>query len=304
MYLQILANRLEKVLPSLIDRAQSAFVPGRSISDNILLAQELFRNYHRGSGHPRCALKIDLRKAFDTVNRSFLFDLLELFKFPPKFIGWIKACITTAMFSVKVNGALARYFNGARGLRQGDPISPYLFVLAMEALSMILHKGASQNGFKYHWRTKECKLTHLCFADDLLIFCHGSSSPMAIVHSCIHTFSMFSGLIPNAQKSRCFLSDVEESDLSYIQGLLGFTMGSFPIRFLGVPLISSKLSHNDCIPLIQKITSKVTSWTRRFLAYSGRLQLIKSVLFAIQPFWSTHFIFAKISFKVYSINPL
>lgn len=134
---KILANRLKCVLPSLIDHAQSAFIAGRSISDNIFLAQELFRNYHRLSGPARYALKIDIRKAFDTVDWGFILDLLSLLQFPPIFINWIKGCITMPMFSVKVNGSLAGYFKGARGLRQGVPLSLYLFVLAMEAFSIL-----------------------------------------------------------------------------------------------------------------------------------------------------------------------
>lgn len=143
-------NRLKEVLPSIIDKGQSTFVKGRNISDNILLTQELFRNYHRASGLARCALKIDLRKAFDTVRWDFLFDILSNYHFLQVFINWIRACVTSAMFSIKVNGTLAAYFASSRGLRQGDPLFPYLFVLVIEMLSLKLNEGSQQQGFKFH----------------------------------------------------------------------------------------------------------------------------------------------------------
>lgn len=195
------------MLSQLLSRVE-VFISGRSISDNILLAQELFRNYHRLSGPARCALKFDIRKAFDTVDWGFLLDLLSLLQFPPTFINWIRECITTPMYSVKVNGSLAGFFKGARGLRQGDPLSPYLVVLAMEAFSMILNEETLLPNFKFHWKTEPCNIMHVCFADDIIMFCHGDLPSVSIIHSCIQSFSMFSGLIPNALKSLCFLANV------------------------------------------------------------------------------------------------
>ena len=143
-----------KNLPNLIDRAQFAFVPGRSISDNILLAQELLRNYHRSDTRPRCILQVDNLKSYDPVKWSFLLNLLSKLGFPSKFIGWIQQCITTLKFSVSINGELAGFFGSSRGLRQGDPLSSYLFVLTMDALSMLAQKriGEGREPFIYHWR--------------------------------------------------------------------------------------------------------------------------------------------------------
>lgn len=163
---KIIVVRLKGILPSLISSSQFAFVPGRRIGDNILLAQELFRNYHRAYGQPMCAMKINLRKAFDSVSWDFMLNALSLFKFPPKFIYWIKACIFSPFFSVRVNGSLCGYFKGAKGLRQGDQLSPYLFVIAMEVLSIILAKETRSPVVKHHWKTKSLSLSHLCFADD------------------------------------------------------------------------------------------------------------------------------------------
>ncbi|KAL0386698.1 UNVERIFIED_CONTAM: hypothetical protein Slati_4586800 [Sesamum latifolium] len=114
---KVIVQRMRTVLDLLISPSQNAFVPGQSIGDNILLAQELFHRYNQQHLPPRCALKVDLRKAYDIVEWDFLSAVLTLFGFPPLFISWIEECVTTPSFSVCMNGSPHGYFPGARGLR-------------------------------------------------------------------------------------------------------------------------------------------------------------------------------------------
>ena len=239
------------VLPDIIDQSQSSFIKGRSISDNILLAQELFRGYDRETGTPKCAFKLDLHKAFDFVDWRFIISMLLKFNFPILFVNWIKSCITTIMFSVKVNGVISGYFKGAKGLCQGDPLSPYLFTIVMNALSTLL--SVKPMGFKHHWRCKDLGITHLLFADDVLLFAHGDTVSIKHLMNSVDLFSQISGLNASFNKSSVFFSNCKSEVSSWFHRHYNMPAGLLPVKFLGVHLISTKLSINDCIPLIEKL---------------------------------------------------
>ena len=163
---KLLANRLKQVLPRLISNVQSAFIPGRLLVENVLLATELVKGYNWKAISKRCMLKVDLRKAFDTLNWSFILNTLEAMDFPPMFRQLIEQCITTTRFSVAINGELCGYFRGTKGLRQGDPLSPYLFVLALEVFSQMLRGKFSDGSIGYHPKASSPSVTHLAFADE------------------------------------------------------------------------------------------------------------------------------------------
>ena len=149
---KIIATRIKRCLPYIISPAQAAFVHGRSIADNILLTQELMKNYHLDSGPPRCALKIDLMKAYDSIKWGCILDILYAMGTPPTLMRCIKACITTPTFSICVNGELTGFFARKKGVRQGDPLSSFLFLISMEAFSLSLSKAVLHPSFEFHPR--------------------------------------------------------------------------------------------------------------------------------------------------------
>ncbi|GJT38457.1 RNA-directed DNA polymerase, eukaryota, reverse transcriptase zinc-binding domain protein [Tanacetum coccineum] len=185
---KILTARIKNGLDKVVNLSKSAFIHGRSIQDNILLTQELLKGYNRKGGPKRCSLKIDIAKAYDTVNwgflRKFFLDL---------------------------------------------------------ASTNIIHQSQD---FKYHAGCKEIGITHLCFADDLLVLCHRSVD----------------------------------------------SIGTFPIRYLGVPLITKRLRKEECKQLVDKVKQKVGDWKNKFLSYAGRMQLIASVLGSMHVYWASIFL--------------
>lgn len=119
---------------------------------------------------PRGMLKVDLRKAFDSVNWEFIISALRALDIPTKFITWIHQCISTPTFSISVNGTSDGFFKSTKELRQGDPLSPYLFVLGMEVLSSLLKARFDAGYIHHHPKTSELSITHLMFADDIMVW--------------------------------------------------------------------------------------------------------------------------------------
>nr|GEV73046.1 hypothetical protein [Tanacetum cinerariifolium] len=144
---KVMTNRIKRVLGFLVNENQSAIIGGRQIADNILLSQELFRGYNRKLNVKKVAFKIDLQKAYDTISWEFIEEVLVKFGFHKNMVRWIMTCVTTTKFSISVNRERVGYFK---------------------------RKNTEENGeFKYHYGCKNLKITHLCVADDLLVFCHG-----------------------------------------------------------------------------------------------------------------------------------
>jgi len=203
---KLLCSRLEKVLPRVINQSHGAFVSGRELIFNVLMCQEVARGYNRKHVSLRCMTKIDLRKAYDSVYWEFVEELLASLKFLSMFIKLVKACIYTTTYTLHMNGNDYRYFVGGRGLRQGGPFSPLIFVLVMEYLSRLFKKASSEQGFKFHPHCKKTKLIHLLFADDLIMF---SVVDPITVQLIIGKFSRSTGLEANKSKSQVVMGGAE-----------------------------------------------------------------------------------------------
>nr|GEV58827.1 hypothetical protein [Tanacetum cinerariifolium] len=227
---KIIANRLKDSLKRLVSPNQSAFVSGRCISDNILLTQEIMHNYHLDRGVLRCAFKVDIQKAYDTVDWDFLRVILIGFGFHERMIAWIMECVTTTSFSISINGSLHGYFEGKRGLRQAKVIKDAL--------------------------------------DD---------------------FKDASGLNPSMPKSKAYFCNVINYTKLAILNVLPFEEERLLVKYLGVPLVSSRLIFRDCKELIEKVHNRVNDWKNKCLSIAGRLQLIQSVLGSLHVYWASVF---------------
>ncbi|GJY24300.1 RNA-directed DNA polymerase, eukaryota, reverse transcriptase zinc-binding domain protein [Tanacetum coccineum] len=229
---KVLTNRTKPVLRELVSCNHSAFIPGRNIQDNILITQELMRGYNKKTGPKRMAFKIDLQKAYDTISWDFLKSTLEGFGFYERMIQWITECVTTAAFTLNVNG---------------------------ERVGQI----AKEPKFQYHFGCKEILLTHVCFADDLLVMCHGDKVYVEVIKKALQEFSSCSGLLPNNAKSSVFFGSLKEVDKNSIISVLPFSIGKFPVKYLGVSLIAKILGIKECGCLLDKIKfKKDTLWVK------------------------------------------
>lgn len=289
----MLVKRLKPILLELILPNQTAFIHGRHLIENTILASEIVQGYHKIGGPKRITLKVDIAKAFDTIRWEFIFQCLRSISVPEIFLRWLHACVCTTSFSLGFNGATLGHFKGTRGLRQGDQLSPYLFVLAMNCLSLMLDKAARNGVFGYHDKYRRSTLTHLCFADDLLIFCDGSPSSITAILEILKDFELRSGLAISVAKTSLFAAGIKPHELNQIKATTGLQEWTLPVRYLGVPLCTKQLNLANCAPLLQSIKSKLHSWTVRTLSFAGRLQLLSTVIAGIVNFWSCAYILPK-----------
>ncbi|XP_021741304.1 uncharacterized protein LOC110707584 [Chenopodium quinoa] len=220
---KVLTKRISKVVGTVINDAQAGFIPGKHISDNILLATELIKGYSHKFVSPRCMIKIDLRKAYDFVEWPFLQTVLEELGFPHSVVKWIMTCVCFFSYSVMVNCFPDKPFFAKKGLRQGDPMSPFLFALCKEYLSRFLKEMTWNPNFNYYPRCEKLGITHMMFADDLLLFSRADSISIQLLLLTFQKFSCASRLMANLSKSEVYFGGISDFDKDQLQTVLGVT---------------------------------------------------------------------------------
>ncbi|XP_023633877.1 uncharacterized protein LOC111829331 [Capsella rubella] len=279
---KVLCQRLKLVLPRLISETQTAFVAGRLISDNILVAQEMF---HGLRTNPSCkgkfmAIKTDMSKAYDRVEWEFVLRLLRKMGFAEKWISWIKFCISSVEYRVLINGQPQGHIIPGRGLRQGDPLSPYLFILCTEVLIANIRKAKLITGIKV---ANKCpQVSHLLFADDSLFFCRAVSDQCTVILGILRQYEEVSGQQINFAKSSVqFGHSVDSNTRAEIQGILGITniggMGSY----LGLPESLGEAKTKVFSFVRDRLDRHINNWSAKFLSKGGKEVMIKLVASAL-----------------------
>nr|CAD1825938.1 unnamed protein product [Ananas comosus var. bracteatus] len=252
---KVLASRLQNYMDDLINPHQTAFIKGRRIFDNFNSAHILAHHLYT-SKRSAALLKIDFERTFDNINWCFLVDLLKARGFSPLWIAWIQALLNSANTSVILNGVPGKSFTCKRGLRQGDLLSPLLFILCADD-------------------------TSLQFADDLLIFLDGSARSAAATKLILDAFAACSGLKINYYKSSLTPINLPTAQATSLANSFGCEVKGFPLNYLGLPLSPKRLCKPDYMLLIEKVDNCLAGWKGLTLSRGGRLVLLNSVLSTI-----------------------
>ncbi|GMI99700.1 hypothetical protein HRI_003639300 [Hibiscus trionum] len=285
---KIIVRRLKSVMPRLIHPTQTGFISGRSINDNVILNQEIIHSMRvKKTKQGWMALKIDLEKAFDRVRWDFLQDTLEDVGFPSDLIRIIMHCVTSATIQVQWNGSLSSPFSPERGIRQGDPLSPYLFVLTMERLGQAIRQSVDSGAWKpFRMARSGIPLSHLFFADDLILYAKADISQAQVISDVLKEFEKCSGHKVSVRKSQIYFSPNTNPSLQdEICMAIGFQKTLSLGTYLGVPVRHERMRIADFDFILDRIRSKLNGWAARCLSLAGRITLAKSVLEAIPTYF-------------------
>ncbi|WVZ72900.1 hypothetical protein U9M48_021288 [Paspalum notatum var. saurae] len=286
LFAKLLSLRLAPSMKDIIPKCQTAFIKGRSIHDNFLYVRNMARRYHRNRTS-MLLVKLDISKAFDPglivhswvtyTIQNYLLALMEHLGFPTRWRNWVSSTLASSSSQVLLNGIPGQPIFHGRGLRQGDPLSPLLFVLAIDPLQRLLHL-ATEAGLLSRVARDRTRLRTSLYADDAIIFIKPEKKELDTLACLLHLFGEATGLRTNLQKSSIVPISCARLNLDEI--LLGFpaSRASFPIKYLGIPLTVARLKKVDFQFLLDKVRSKLTSWHGRNLTLAGRLTLVKSVL--------------------------
>jgi len=276
---KMLANRLRLVISSVVFKTQSAFIKNQQILDGILIANEVV-DEARKLKKELMLFKVDFEKAYNSIDWGYLDSVMESMSFPVLWRKWIRECVGTAKASVLVNGSPTDEFHLHRGLRQGDPLSSFLFLIAAEGLHILMKVMADNHLFTGYsvGMVNPVVVSHLQFVDDTLLLGHKSWANVRALRGTLVIFKSMSGLKVNFNKSLLVGINISDSWLNEAASVLGCKVGKVPFIYLGLPIGGNPQRLSFWDPIMHRIKSRLSGWNSWFLSFGGRLILLKSVL--------------------------
>ncbi|MFS7909556.1 putative RNA-directed DNA polymerase [Helianthus anomalus] len=271
---KILAKRMKCVIGSVVSDTQTAYIEGRSILDGPLMVNEIV-SWTKSSKRKAMLFKVDFEKAFDSINWGFLDSVMSQMAFPTLWRKWVMGILSSARMSVLVNGSPTLEFNIQRGVRQGDPLSPLLFIIAMEALHITMESAKEMGIFKGVCTPNN---SHLLYVDDVLFIGEWSECNFHNLARILRCFHFSSELKVNFMKSQLYGVGVDNGELSWVASILGCKTGTYPFVYLGLPVDANMGLVKKWRLIMEKFESKLSLWKARTLSFGGRMTLIKAVL--------------------------
>lgn len=288
IFAKILVNRLKKHLSNIISENQNAFIPGRVITDNIVIAHEVFHSLkvRKRQATSYMAVKTDITKAYDRLEWRFLEKTMKYMGFDAKWIHWIMSCISTVSYSVIINGTPEGHITPQRGIRQGDPLSPYLFILCAEVLSHMMNKAMENRslmGIKI--AVTAPPVNHLLFADDSLFFSLANIKAAKQLKKIFSEYEDISGQSINLSKSSItFGSKVRAEVKTQLRNVLGIHNEGGIGKYLGLPEQFGAKKSEMFEFILERVRAVTQGWKQRHLSLGGKETLLKAVAQAMPIF--------------------
>ncbi|RVX14250.1 putative ribonuclease H protein [Vitis vinifera] len=229
---------------------------------------------------PKGLYEIVLFQAFSDLYAGENKDqVLEKKGFSPKWRKWMNGCLSSVSYAVLVNGSAKGWVKASRGLRQGDPLSPFLFTLVADVLSRMLLRAEERNmleGFRVG--RNRTRVSHLQFADDTIFFSNTKEEDLQTLKSLLLAFGHISGLKVNLDKSNIYGINLDQAHISRLAETLECKASSWPILYLGLPLGGNPRAGGFWDPVIERISRRLDGWLKAYLSFGGRITLIQSCL--------------------------
>ncbi|KAK0583096.1 hypothetical protein LWI29_033303 [Acer saccharum] len=279
-----IANRFRHALDRVISEVQSAFIPGRLISDNILISFEcLHRLKRRKRKQGSMAVKLDMSKAFDRVEWIFVEGMMRKLGFSSRWINLILHCISSVSYSFVINGDICGLLKSSRGLRQGDPLSPYLFILCSEGFSCLINQAVGNGDIQgFNCIRNGPTISHLLFADDCMLFAKASPSNCNVFKSILDVYARASGQLINYEKSTiCFSPSISSFDCDQLAEIFGIKSVDCHEKYLGLPCFIGCKKKDLFSDISSRIWDKIKGWRDKFLSIGGKEILIKTIIQSI-----------------------